>query len=226
MSITPVGSKGFTNLNIVKKTCKYFKDHQSDAIAYATLASLVGKDGVGCYMYVTQSLNNKRIPDDKRRFVAAMDFTNGILMMASQVAFFFAARKFTEPVFNKLFKKSFDKGGKVCKDISSQIRQNTKVGKQDVKETYNELRNTTLDTFKKMVDIFAATILAKRVFVPFVSTPLAQYCTRKIDERAAAKAAQNGQNPSMQGKAELPKAEPKAEVSTPEKTNLLDKYKK
>ena len=33
-------------------------------LAGATVASIILKDGIGCAMYVTQSLNNKKIPDE------------------------------------------------------------------------------------------------------------------------------------------------------------------
>ena len=45
-----------------------FQENPEQALAYMTVASIVVKDGVGCYKYVTQSLDNKRIPEKQRNF--------------------------------------------------------------------------------------------------------------------------------------------------------------
>ena len=65
-------------------------------------------------------MNNKKIPEEKRKFVAALDLTNGVLMIAAQIAMFFAMRKYSGPIFNKLFKKSFNP--EMAKNIASRIR--------------------------------------------------------------------------------------------------------
>ena len=62
---------------------KYEKD-DAKLIAGVGVASIVAKDGLGCYLYVKQSLNNDKIPEDKRKFVAALDLANGGLMIAMQ----------------------------------------------------------------------------------------------------------------------------------------------
>lgn len=206
MSISSITSSAFGKAiksKPVQKCCKYFEEHQTNAIAYATLASLVGKDGIGCYLYVTQSLHNKKIPEDKRRFVANMDLVNGILMMMSQVGFFFAIKKFNEPLFDKLFKKSF--GSEAFKTLATKTRKILKEKnvlaikegqapvvvprKSELKKEHSKLREQCCDAFKNVTNIIAATILAKRIFVPFVSTPIAQYITNKHDEKLEAKKA-------------------------------------
>ena len=53
------------------------------AVMIATISN-VTKDGVNCAYYVTQSLNNERIPEDQRKFVAGMDLANGILNVVLQ----------------------------------------------------------------------------------------------------------------------------------------------
>lgn len=49
------------------------------------LYSIVSKDLVGCAIYTTQSLNNKEIPEEKRKFVAALDLMNGLIMVGGQL---------------------------------------------------------------------------------------------------------------------------------------------
>jgi len=49
------------------------------------LTSIVSKDLIGCFVYTSQSLNNKKIPEEKRGYVAALDLINGILMVGGQL---------------------------------------------------------------------------------------------------------------------------------------------
>ena len=48
-----------------------FNEIPETALAVGTVSSIILKDGIGCAMYVTQSLNNDKIPEKKRKFVAA-----------------------------------------------------------------------------------------------------------------------------------------------------------
>ena len=73
-----------------------------------TVGSIVAKDGIGCVKYVSQSLNNDKIPEKQRNFVAALDLTNGILMILAQIGMFALMRKYSGPIFDKIFKKSFN----------------------------------------------------------------------------------------------------------------------
>ncbi len=191
-SVGSVSSKiigGITNFKPVQKCCNFFKKDPEKAIAYSTIASVVGKDGIGCYMYVNQSLNNEKIPEDKRKFVAALDLTNGILMIVAQLGLFFGMRKLNEPLFNKIFEKSFDKGGQVFKSIATKIRKTqrdageTVSRKLTLRKEYDKIRKDCLDTFKFITELAAATILAKRVIVPFIATPLAQKVKNKMDNK-------------------------------------------
>lgn len=173
-----------TKAKPVKWLGDQFQKNPEKAIALTTVASIVVKDGVGCYKYVTQSLNNERIPEKQRSFVAALDLTNGVLMIAAQIAMFFAMRKFSEPIFNKLFKKSFNE--KNAKDIATRIRMlqresgKTPSRKLTIDKEYQKVRKDALDVFKFVADIAAATIIGKRVIVPFIATPLASKVQGKM----------------------------------------------
>ena len=50
------------------KACQKFQDPKANAawIAGLGVASVILKDGFGCYLYVKQSLNNKKIPNYKK----------------------------------------------------------------------------------------------------------------------------------------------------------------
>ena len=164
-----------------------FQKDPEKALAYTTVASIVIKDGVGCYKYVTQSLNNKEIPDERRNFVAALDLTNGVLMILAQIGMFFAMRKFSEPIFNKLFNGSFNP--KNQSNVITKIRMMQKEAgetvwrKLNISKEYAKVRKDALDLFKFVADIAAATIIGKRVIVPFVATPLANIVKDKMDAK-------------------------------------------
>ena len=174
-----------TNCKPMRWLGDQFQKNPEKALALTTVGSIVVKDGVGCYKYVTQSLNNEKIPEKQRNFVAALDLTNGVLMIAAQIAMFFAMRKFSEPIFNKLFKGSFN--DKNAKDIASRIRMLQRANgiepsrKLTIEKKYKEVRKEALDVFKFVADIAAATIIGKRVIVPFIATPLANIVKDKMN---------------------------------------------
>ena len=158
----------------MKKLGEQFQKNPETALALTTVASIVVKDGVGCYKYVTQSLNNEKIPEKQRSFVAALDLTNGVLMILAQIGMFFAMRKLSEPIF---------------KDIATRIRMLADKTKEKaprkltINKDYNKVREDALGVFKFVLDIAAATILGKRVIVPFIATPLANKVKDKMDAK-------------------------------------------
>ena len=90
-SITSCGSQlcaKFANSNLIKSIAKNYEKNNTKFIEGVAVTSIVLKDAVGCYMYVNQSLNNKKIPEEKRAFVAALDLANGGLMIAAQLIAF------------------------------------------------------------------------------------------------------------------------------------------
>jgi hypothetical protein len=205
-----------------------FQKDAAKALAATTVSSIIIKDGLGCAMYVNQSLNNKKIPEKKRKFVAALDLTNGLLMIGAQIGMFFAMKKFSEPIFNKLFKNSFN--GESARNIYSRIRMNMqKLGftpprKLALEKEFQKVRKDALDVFKFVADISAATIVGKRVIVPFIATPLAGKVEKRMNKNKEAQVKDantegNNSNPTMQGQIHQ---EDSQAVSV---NNMLDKYK-
>lgn len=115
----------------------------------------VAKDAFACIFYTTQSLRNKEIPKDKRKFVAALDLSNGILMTASQYTI---GRLFT----SDLVKNAVDK--KIINKLVSSKAMQTK---------WHHAAGILLP-------LVGATILAKRVIVPLIATPVASKVKNKI----------------------------------------------
>lgn len=214
-----------------------FEKVPESALAAATVTSIILKDGIGCAMYVTQSLNNKKIPDEKRKFVAALDLTNGVLMIGAQIAMFLAMRKYSGPLFEKLFKKSFNnlsKGEAITRTRMNEALKdpNAVPRKSVVEKEFEKVRKDSLGLFKFVVDIAAATIIGKRVIVPLIATPLAKKVEKKMDEHKKAKA--NGIKPVAEAQKEEVKSEAKFEESKEKvpnfennpDSNLLSRYKK
>jgi len=201
-----------TNIRPMKWLGKKFNINEEKALALTTVSSIIIKDGVGCAMYVKQSLGNDKIPEKKRKFVAALDLTNGLLMIGAQIALFFTMRKISEPIFNRMFRKSFN--DKNARYISSQLRvQQIKEGltpsrKLEIDKSYkNDVRKDALDLFKFIADIAAATIIGKRIVVPFIATPLASKVEKWMNKDNAKDGTQNDiklTNLSMQGKQQPP----------------------
>ena len=91
---------------------KATKPGVSSAVALVTTVSTASKDAVNCIYYVYQSLNNERIPEDKRKFVAALDLSNGILNVLTQCFLGAAMAKFTDMIFEKtVVPKHFSEAG-------------------------------------------------------------------------------------------------------------------
>ncbi|MFA7658568.1 MAG: hypothetical protein WCY19_03975 [Candidatus Gastranaerophilaceae bacterium] len=166
----------FTKTRFADNVCKNYQSNNVKYIAGLGIASVVLKDAYGCYLYVKQSLNNKKIPEDKRKFVAALDLTNGGLMILMQLLMFFTMSnpKVQGKIFNKLFGKIFSTTAKT--GYEKIIRSQNKFKNISAKEFDTIFENTKKDIetfFGIFTSLAASTIIAKRVIVPFIATPLA-----------------------------------------------------
>lgn len=155
------------------------KHHQANNMKVITgigVFSIVAKDGYGCYLYVKQSLENKKIPDDKRKFVAALDLANGGLMILMQLLMYFTIshKVVQSKMFDKMFGKFFDRP--VTKSYQTILKNKDKLSGMTGKQfhtSFEKYRKSVKDSFGYLSSLVAATILGKRVIVPFIATPLA-----------------------------------------------------
>ena len=75
-----------------------------------------------------------------------------------------------------------------AKDIASRIRMLQRSHgiepsrKLTIEKEYQKVRKEALDVFKFVADIAAATIIGKRVIVPFIATPLANIVKGKMGD--------------------------------------------
>ncbi len=179
--------KWVSNRKVMTSVSKNFKEGNAKYIAGLGILSIILKDGLGCYLYVKQSLNNKNIPEEKRKFVAALDLTNGGLMILSQLLMFktISNEKFQGKIFERLFGKFTDeKAGKKYFDI---LKNNKKIPKLSLKEfqgEFSKLVKEARGTFGVLTSLVAATIIAKRVIVPFIATPMADKAKKLMDKHS------------------------------------------
>lgn len=140
------------------------------------IASIILKDGLGCYMYVNQSLNNEKIPEDKRKFVAALDLANGGLMIAMQILLHMTISnklmqsKMFNGLYGKCFSRSVTKGYQAI--LKSQEKNKAMTG-QEFHAALDVIHSKSVKAFSNITSLFAATTVGKRMIVPFIATPLA-----------------------------------------------------
>lgn len=152
------------------------------------LVSALTKDAVGCYYYVTQSLENEKIPEDKRKFVASLDLMNGILNVALQFTVGMWIDKKVPEWFDKTVGKSLDTDETVkeAKKLSKTIEGMHLKEKIEEADIATFLREKVLGHsgnatkllkigFSAASVLIATQVITKRVVVPFLSTPLASW---------------------------------------------------
>lgn len=222
----------YDNSKPAVKLGKNFIKNPSKALAATTVTSIVIKDGIGCAMYVTQSLNNKKIPDEKRKFVAALDLTNGVLMIAAQIAMFLAMRKYSGKIFDKAFNSSFNPLAKSNAFSRFRMKANllgeTVYKKMEIGKDYDAFKKKANEVFKFVLDIAAATIVGKRIIVPLIATPLAKKVEKRMNngaEKTEVNAQKQSTDVSMQGNNASEQSGAAGQNLDTGSTNLLDKYR-
>lgn len=236
--------KWFSNSKVARKAGNEVYNNNRKYIDGLGVASIIAKDGLGCYLYVTQSLNNQEIPDDKRKFVASLDLTNGVLMIALQLLMFFTVshKVCQTKMFDKFFGKMFDRPiKKTYQAIVKNQPGYTDINSIKFTQEFEKIRNNVKDAFGGLTSLAAATIVGKRMLVPFIATPLAGKVEKKMNEREAkqkgtstVQTKDDKSTPAMKG---AMKDSGKKEVNDPAQvvttqkidtgdTNLLAKFKK
>ncbi len=168
--------KSLSELKPMDYVCKKYRANKRNFISGLGIASIVIKDGLGCYFYVNQSMHNEKIPEDKRKFVAALDLANGGLMIAMQILMFkTVSNKIVQSkMFEKMFGKHFDRAARKGYQSIIKGRERFRTLPEDqFKKGMDGIKETTFDAFANITSLIAATTVGKRVIVPFIATPLA-----------------------------------------------------
>ena len=166
---------GLMNTGIMKKLTT---NSTSGAIAGIALVSNLTKDAVNCYYYVTQSLHNKKIPEDKRKFVAGLDLSNGILNVVTQTILGSQVIKWSDKVFEKWIEPKFY--GESAVNAAKAGLEKTPL--RAIKEAFKENKNFAKGGMKVIATLVATQVICKRIIVPLIATPMATYFRKKFEE--------------------------------------------
>ena len=151
------------------------------AAAMVATISCVTKDAVNCCYYVKQSLDNERIPEEKRKFVASLDLANGILNVVTQLIIGPAAEKFTGKMFDKYITTKYFSG-----DAISALQTNKACAGRVTSEFFKDImgpgKTAARTGLLVLASLIGTQIIAKRVIVPFLATPMASYFKEKFEQ--------------------------------------------
>ncbi len=200
------GRNLYNNLFNTKFMKKWLPDNPTKAAATLALVSTVTKDALNCYYYTTQSYHNKKIPEDKRTFVASIDLSNGLVNVIVPILSKPLIEKGSDYLFNKHFAKLFN-------SQSAEAMYNKLKSKNidcDLKSVENILSKTSSKWaragFAVIATLVASQIICKRVITPSVATPLADVIKAQFEKYEAKKAkrlnSDNEQNKSDSVKAD------------------------
>ena len=188
----------FYNSNIGKKLANP-KATVATAAMIATVSN-VSKDAVNCAYYTIQSLNNDRIPEDQRKFVAALDLANGIMNVGVQLAMSFGIAELITSIFDNKIAKSKDFSDKEeiieekFKSLSEELKKKTT--KEEFSKGFKQLIKKRKDLarlgFTVLTVNIAMQILTKRIITPFFATPLASVFKEKLEKAEANKKEKEG----------------------------------
>lgn len=190
---------------------KFIPDNPTDIAAKLALISTTTKDAVNCYYYVTQSLNNKKIPEEKRKFVAGIDLSNGILNVVVQFALGSLINNYSSKLFDNWFGKKL-----FTEDAAKNLHQRMKAAgcnyqEDQVIKGMEANKKWAKAGFKVMAVLLVTQVLAKRVIVPFLSTPMAGVFKEQLEKREKKQAAKKlGQEQPPKAEKEDKKQEAKA----------------
>ncbi len=184
------------NSKVMQKGAEQFRNNKAGFIAGTTLSSILLKDAIGCVYYVNQSLANESIPEEKRKFVAALDMTNGALMIATQFLTFFTLsnEKFRNNMFDKTFGKIFeDKNLEKIAESSKKVL-GEKFNQELFDKAIKSAKSSGAKSLGAIVSLIGATVVAKRMIVPFISTPLAQWVKDNVINKGEKKSDETTSN--------------------------------
>ena len=170
----------------------WMPENPTDIAKTLALYSTTTKDAVNCYYYTTQSYNNKEIPEDKRKFVAGIDLANGILNVITQLTLGLVVNKQSDKLFEKIFK-----GGIVAKPENiakykqkvnallqkSTLTKHISSTEAEIKDAIKKTNKIAKGGFGVIAVLIVTQIIAKRMIVPFLSTPLAGFFKNYLDKR-------------------------------------------
>ncbi len=165
--------KKLANSGFMEKICTHYRADNAKFITGLSIGSILAKDGYGCYIYVRQNQKNKQIPKEKRDFLSALDLATGALMIGVQALSYFAVTKngFAQKTFGKIFNKYFtaDNAQKIQEKCADKFKG---LNSKEFQKTFVQYKDDISLAFSHLTTLLGVTVLAKRVLVPFIATPV------------------------------------------------------
>lgn len=147
----------FANSHFIKKHIN--KCIESDKfLTYTLLTTSISKDVFAYALRVHNTMKNDEIPKDKKSFVAKMDAVTGIATAIVQMS-----------TGILLANKKLQEG--ICKHLFSELKDDPKKFKQ------------ASSGFKTISTLVGATLIAKRIFVPMIASPIASFLENKHKQK-------------------------------------------
>lgn len=159
---------------------KLFNPKVAGAAATIALISTQSKDALGTYYYVTQSLKNKKIPEEKRKFVAGLDLANGILNQAIAFPVGLLLGAHMPKVFDaKIAPKYFSK--EAMEAMFKKINPaNMDIAK--FAQKFDDVKGLSKAGLAVIATLVGTQIICKRVIVPLLATPMASFFKKKMEK--------------------------------------------
>lgn len=178
------------------------------AVSTIALVSGLSKDVVNCYYYVTQSLKNEKIPEEKRKFVAALDLSNGILNVIMQTAIGVPIAKFADKIFEKKIVPKYFSPEVAAKTYKALKEKFPKISSEVVEGRISRNRSWARGGLAVIATLVGAQIVAKRIIVPLIATPMASYFKKqfeKNDKKSSDKDSHTVNNQAIINNTKIPK---------------------
>ncbi len=167
---------------------KWIPEDPAKAASGLALLSTVTKDAVNCGYYTYQSYNNERIPEDKRKFVAANDLSNGFYNVVIPLLLKGPIDKSNKYIFDTYFKKYFSEAA--AKNIYNKIKDTN--SQYTLEMIRDNLSKKSLGFAKSGLGVIftlvVSQIICKRIITPTLATPSADYIKKLMEKMEASKA--------------------------------------
>jgi hypothetical protein len=172
--------------------------------------SIISKDVIGCLFYTYQSATNKKIPEDRRPFVASLDFINGIINVGGQVLAAKLVDKKIAPWIKSLYTGTSNIPNHPEEDVNTKriyhydninalvqnklarmknlLKKNPDKTKEleaiNIEKVINQVVKRTKEPYVTGLGIVVTALLTnaliKRTASPMISTPIAGWINNKV----------------------------------------------
>jgi hypothetical protein len=140
--------------------------HDPKFLTGILVATSVVKDVVGYGTRIITDSRNKKIPEDKKHFLTDMNIANGIVSTTAQLG--------TAWIVSRDFIQK-----RIAKRLFAPVKNHPKMFK------------AASNSFLVLSTLLASTVLAKRLIVPTVATPIASAVYRKREDKLRDKTSPN-----------------------------------